>query len=166
MRREFLCNAHRQQLQQDPVATLNLWITAMQSGQKHYNQHYFAEAVPVLGSAYEAAEILLEQQVLGSTLSANHITSAAVLLAKALKEDNQPNASRIILQSARNSIHKYMGENIDDQSFSDFGSLCLVTLNTCYKQMFTEASKTKSCPLKKHEALSLVSDKAANSRLH
>lgn len=136
MRREFLCSHHRQQLTEDPTAALNLWIKAMESGQRLYDSERYDDAVSMLGGAYEAAEILFQQHHISSTISVNHLTAACILLAKALNQDHQTNLCRVMLQSARNQIHRHMCHQTANTSFANYGSLCLAMLNLCYQELF------------------------------
>lgn len=81
MNQRFLCPNHRSWLQTNPMAANAQLSDAKDTGQWYREQGLWHEAIPFLGSAYEAAEIVLSIQGRDKATAIINFTSCAILLA-------------------------------------------------------------------------------------
>lgn len=85
----FLCRKHRHQLTTRPEIAINCWQNTFESGQRLQNQKKWKEAVPRLGCALEAAEIILTNKLVDDEYAYELFSCSASLLLDALKKLDQ-----------------------------------------------------------------------------
>lgn len=100
MKLRFLCAGHRQWLSSSPGQAVECWSNGLETGKIYCDQHQWQEALPYVGCAYEASEIMLSTTYLDKYNSVYFFTSSAVLLMEVLSRLNCHDESRQVYQSA------------------------------------------------------------------
>ena len=82
MKLRFICATHQQELKLNMDKTLHFCQSGFDTGQ-FYNDHLqWKEAIPHLGCAFEAAEILLSYNAIDTEVSCDWLAKSALLLAQ------------------------------------------------------------------------------------
>ena len=81
MKLRFLCDSHRGALTGKASLAINCWQNGFDTGQTFYEQKLWSDALPHLGCAFEAAEIMLSTQAIDRDNAYQFFTYSAVLLA-------------------------------------------------------------------------------------
>ena len=82
MKLRFICATHQQELKLNMDKTLYFCQSGFDTGQ-FYNDHLqWKEAIPHLGCAFEAAEILLSYNAIDTEVSCDWLAKSALLLAQ------------------------------------------------------------------------------------
>lgn len=111
MKLQFLCAAHREQLQGDVGKGIQLWQVGFDTGQFYRDHLMWHDAIPHLGCAFETAEILLTKKHLEHELSCEWFTSSAMLLASALININSHRQAEEIIWMTINRLEKELVDN-------------------------------------------------------
>ena len=80
MKLRFLCGQHRAQLNEQPEKAIHCWQNGFDTGQLFCEQHNWAEALPHLGCAFEAADIILTNQLVETESACELFVASATLL--------------------------------------------------------------------------------------
>ena len=111
MKLQFLCVAHRDQLQANVGKAIQLWQIGFDTGQFYRDHLMWHDAIPHLGCAFETAEILLTNKHLEHELSCEWFTSSALLLASALTNINSHRQAEEIIWMTINRLEKELVDN-------------------------------------------------------
>lgn len=106
MKIQFLCPAHRQQLQKDVSKAIQFWQVGFDTGQFYRDHMLWSDAIPHLGCALETAEILLTNQTVESEVSWDWFSTSARLLASAFININCQTQAREVIWLAINRLEK------------------------------------------------------------
>ena len=80
---KFLCDAHREMLNDDPGKAINAWQDSFDRGRALYDEKQWRQALPFLGSAYEAACIIMASRTIERDNAYELLTTSVVLVANA-----------------------------------------------------------------------------------
>lgn len=108
MNQRFLCPNHRQWLQTNPAAVNAHFSDAQDTGQWYREQGLWSQALPYIGCAYEAAEIILALQARDKATAVINFTSSAILLADTWHKLGESDAAK---QVFRNAQHRLLPEH-------------------------------------------------------
>jgi hypothetical protein len=98
----FLCSSHRTYLHQNPSRAVAFWQTGFDTAQVFCDDGQWSEALPHIGCAYEAAEIILTTKPIVTAGTFELMTSSTVLLAFTfLKLGNEEDARDVYLASIK-----------------------------------------------------------------
>ena len=102
MNYKFLCSSHRTYLLQNPSRAVGFWQTGFDTAQVFCDDGQWSEALPHIGCAYEAAEIILMTKPIVTAGTFELMTSSTVLLAFTfLKLGNEEDARNVYLASVK-----------------------------------------------------------------
>ena len=102
MNYKFLCSSHRTYLLQNPSRAVGFWQTGFDTAQVFCDDGQWSEALPHIGCAYEAAEIILMTKPIVTAGTFELMTSSTVLLAFTfLKLGNEEDARDVYLASIK-----------------------------------------------------------------
>jgi len=119
MKIQFLCPAHRQQMQTDVSKAIQFWQVGFDTGQFYRDHMLWTDAVPHLGCAFETAEILLTNQTVESEVSWDWFSTSASLLASTFTNINCQIQAQEVLWLAINRLEKDLQKNPIGQKWAD-----------------------------------------------
>lgn len=111
MKLQFLCAAHREQLQSNVGKAIQLWQVGFDTGQFYRDHLMWHDAIPHLGCAFETAEILLTNKHLEHELCCEWFTSSAMLLASTFININSHRQAEEIIWMTINRLEKELVDN-------------------------------------------------------
>lgn len=97
MRFNFLCIAHRQQLEAEASKAIRLWQDGFETGQFFCEQGLWSEAVCHIGCAFEAADILLTNKSIDSGVAYEWFYRSALMLATVFGRIDSPIQAQEVL---------------------------------------------------------------------
>jgi hypothetical protein len=128
MKFQFLCAAHREQVQVNVGKAIQLWQVGYDTGQFYRDHLLWNDAIPHLGCAFETAEILLTHKYVEHELSCEWFTSSAMLLASCFTNTNSPMQANEIIWMTINRLEKELVDN----------SLSNIWINRYLQQLYTQ----------------------------
>lgn len=111
MKSRFLCANHRGELEQNASRAIKFWQTGFDTGQFYTDRLQWADAIPHLGCAFEAAEILLTHGSVDIEVSCEWLTSSALLLAISFKSTNYSNEAEDVIWMAINRLEQQLAQD-------------------------------------------------------
>lgn len=111
MKIQFLCPAHRQQMQKDVSKAIQFWQVGFDTGQFYRDHMLWTDAIPHLGCAFETAEILLTNQTVEPEVSWDWFSTSACLLASTFININCKAQAREVMWLAINRLEKDLQKN-------------------------------------------------------
>ncbi len=99
MQQQFLCDNHSNELNNKPLKAINICKFSFETAENYMDQGLWQEAIPHMGAAFEAAEILMTKEIdLANAYQAFADTS--IFLAKAFTQLKRIKNSSNILKLA------------------------------------------------------------------
>ena len=108
MKLRFLCANHRGELEQNASRAIKFWQTGFDTGQFYTDRYQWADAIPHLGCAFEAAEILLTHGSVDIEVSCEWLTSSALLLAISFESTNYTHEAEDVIWMAINRLEQHL----------------------------------------------------------
>lgn len=106
---KFLCDAHKQELRLKPEKAIQCWKNTFERGQHLSNQNQWKEAIPYLGCALEAAEIILSEKTVSSEQAYELFTHSTSRLIESLKRLNQTDRIQEVYWMAIQRLTRELG---------------------------------------------------------
>ena len=97
MKPKYLCDNHRQWLQDNPEQAPWVCQNACETGWRHYRNRDWASALPHLGCAFDTAGIVLEQPVQGALTAVEWFFYALTGLSHNLQKMRRYHECRLVL---------------------------------------------------------------------
>ena len=124
MKLQFLCAGHREWLANSPGSAIDCWSNGLETGRVLCDDHRWDEALPHVGCAYEASEIILSMVYIDRHNAVRFFTSSVYLLAKVLTEMNCHEDARLVYRSA--------GERLKRELLSDHNERAYISDQLAY----------------------------------
>ena len=153
MKLRFICATHQQELKSNMDKTLKFCQAGFDTGQ-FYNDHLqWKEAIPHLGCAFEAAEILLSHSSIDNEVSCDWLTTSAQLLALNLNNIHYTSQAEDVIWMAINRLEEQLALNPNQALWMD---QYLVPLYSELKVYITIAAKGNRSDFKTAHSSSLM----------
>ncbi|MDX2463792.1 MAG: hypothetical protein QNK31_04715 [Porticoccus sp.] len=117
MKLRFLCAGHREWLNDSPGCAVDCWSNGLETGKILCEEGQWKEALPYVGCAYEASEIILSTQYMDRYNAIRFFTSSVYLLAKVLVKLNDFEEGRRVYQSAIQRLNKALSITCYDKLY-------------------------------------------------
>ncbi|MDG2501947.1 MAG: hypothetical protein P8M77_06090 [Porticoccaceae bacterium] len=111
MKLRFLCANHRSDLEHNVSRAIKFWQTGFDTGQFYTDRLQWADAIPHLGCAFEAAEILLTQNSVDTEVSCQWLTASALLLATSFNGTNYTAEAEDVIWMAINRLEQQLSQD-------------------------------------------------------
>jgi len=153
MKLRFICATHQQELKLNMDKTLCFCQSGFDTGQ-FYNDHLqWKEAIPHLGCAFEAAEILLSYNAIDTEVSCDWLAKSALLLAHNFNNLDCQSQAEDIIWMAINRLEEQLAL---DRTQGVWMEQYLTALYARLKVYIIKAAKAHSPKVNSQEVLSLM----------
>ena len=153
MKLRFICATHQQELKLNMDKTLQFCQSGFDTG-LFYNDHLqWKEAIPHLGCAFEAAEILLSHNTIDMEVSCDWLAKSALLLAQNYNNLRYQSEAEDIIWMAINRLEEQLTL---DPTQGIWMEQYLTALYARLKVYIIKASKAHSPKFNSQEVLSLM----------
>jgi hypothetical protein len=114
MKLQFLCAGHREWLSKSPSQAVDCWSNSLETGQIFCDQYRWHEALPYVGSAYEASEIILSTTFVDRYNATHFFTTSALLLVDVLTQLGRYEDSQQVCQLAIQRLKRELSKEGTD----------------------------------------------------
>ena len=134
MQLSFLCSVHREWVYFHSQTALSYLEDAQQKGEAFMGQNDWQEALPFLGCAFEATEILIEVQGTEKTFLLGRLTALSILLAKVFNQLGRSNYGQLVLDQAEKRLKDVAAISLGHKLRLSYVQQCIFAIRTCIKQ--------------------------------
>ena len=153
MKIQFLCPAHRQQMPKDVSKAIQFWQVGFDTGQFYCDHMLWTDAIPHLGCAFEAAEILLSYNAIDTQVSCDWLAKSALLLAQSFNNLGYQNQAEDIIWMAINRLEEQL---VLDRNQRIWMEQYLTALYARLKVYIIKAAKAQGPDVNSQKVLSLM----------
>lgn len=133
---QFLCRHHLQLLHNNPKLALDTWDNAIANGHQLYHAGKPFQAVNHFGAAVEAADVMLDLDVVQPIQRLHNFVLASLFLALSLNGSEQFSASKFFLAKAQQRIEIMKVVKPLSTTLKAYIEECLLMINKTYLRMF------------------------------
>lgn len=117
MKLQFLCAGHREWLANSPGCAIDCWSNGLEAGRVLCEEYRWNDALPHVGCAYEASEIILSMVYIDRHNAVRFFTSTVYLLAKVLMEMNCYGDARLVYRSASERLRRELLSDSSERAY-------------------------------------------------
>ena len=153
MKLRFICATHQQELKLNMDKTLQFCQSGFDTGQFYKDHLQWKEAIPHLGCAFEAAEILLSYNAIDTKVSCDWLAKSALLLAQSFNNLGYQNQAEDIIWMAINRLEEQL---VLDRNQRIWMEQYLTALYARLKVYIIKAAKAQGPDVNSQKVLSLM----------
>ena len=117
MKLQFLCAGHREWLANSPGSAIDCWSNGLETGRVLCDDRKWSEALPHIGCAYEASEIILSMIYIDQHNAVRFFTSSVYLLVKVLMEMDCYEDVRLVYRSASERLRRELLSDHNERAY-------------------------------------------------